>query len=356
MKFGYFIAQELHGGRDPATAVREALAEAQTAEAAGFSGVFVSEHHQARLRYLPAPVPLMFLLAAATTTVDVGAALLLMPLAHPVQVAEDLALLDHVSAGRVILGTGMGYLQDDFEAFGLPRAHAPSRLEESLEIVRRLWSEPSVTFYGRRYQLREVSLAVPPRTPGGPPIWVGGRSPAGAKRAARSGDAWVLDSIPRRQTFRPWYEVYLEVCARRGSAPKVAILRDGWLDLGTAADAAYRDAVLDAHRGKAAAGAYAVEPAIADLPPSALRFEQLAEDRWLIGSAAEIHAQLDRWEAELGVGYVLLRLRTRGQPPHAVVLDQLRAFGEVVIRQRQAGAAPAAEPTAWATKGGRAHG
>lgn len=333
MRFGYFIGQELQG-RDPATAVREAVAEAAAAEEAGFAGVFVSEHHQQALQYLPAPIPLMYLLAAATSTIDVGVAVLLLPLAQPTRVAEELALLDHVSDGRIILGVGMGYIQDDFDAFGRPRAEGPSRLEEGIDVIRRLWSEPSVSYYGRRYQLRDVSVMPPPLRPGGPPIWIGGRSVAGAKRAARSGDAWILDSIPRRQDFQAWYRVYRNVCEKRGRPPRSAILRDGWLYIGSREDADYREAVVTAHRSKIAAGAYDVDPEIAGRAADDVEFDDLAPDRWLVGSATEIHAQLDQWEAALGIEYVLLRFRTRGRPTHRPVLEQIRAFGEEIIAVR----------------------
>jgi len=165
MRFGYFIGQDVAPGGNPATVVCEALEEARAAEQAGFDGVFVSEHHGVAAGYLPGPIPLMYLLAGATSRVDVGAAVVLLPLAQPARVAEEIALLDHVSGGRVVLGLGAGYVRADFATFGVDPTGAGGRLEQGIEQLRGHWSG------GQLYP--------EPLTPGGPPLWIGG----GASRA-----------------------------------------------------------------------------------------------------------------------------------------------------------------------------
>lgn len=339
MKFGYFVGQELAASASPADAVREAVAEAVAAEEAGFDGVFVSEHHQAKAGYLPAPIPLMYLLASATTRIHVGSAVLLLSLAQPTRVAEEIALLDHTSHGRVIAGLGIGYIQDDFDAFGVDRRHGPSLFEEGVELLRRLWSEPTVDFFGKRYQLRNVSVLPRPLTPGGPPIWIGGRSLVGARRAARSGDAWLLDATPRLDLFREWYHAYRELALARGRSPSVGVLRDSWVDLGPRDDAVYREAVMAAHRAKIAGGVYDLDPLIAGRRPEEVTFDELARDRWLTGDGAAIRDELGRWRSALGIDWVLIRVRTRGRPGHELAVRQIRAFGETVIGPLRARAA-----------------
>jgi alkanesulfonate monooxygenase SsuD/methylene tetrahydromethanopterin reductase-like flavin-dependent oxidoreductase (luciferase family) len=334
VKFGYFIGQDVGPGGDPAAAVREAIAEAQAAEEAGFDGVFVSEHHGAASRYLPASIPLMYMLAAATERVDVGCAVLLLTLAQPTRVAEELALLDHVSGGRLIVGLGAGYVRDDFAAFGIDSERAGSRLEEALELVRRLWRGERVDFSGEHYRLAGASTYPPPLTEGGPPVWIGGRSRAGVRRAARTADTWVLDATPRRALFAPWHELYVEEAQRAGRPPRTAVLRDAWVEVGGSADGEYREAALAAHRAKLAAGVYAVDPEFAHRRPEDVTFDELARDRWLTGDAATIHEELDAWQAALGLEYALLRIRTRGRPRHELALEQIRVFADQVIARR----------------------
>lgn len=332
MRFGYLIGQDVGSGGDPAATVGEALAEARAAEAAGFSGVFVSEHHGASSAYLPA-MALLYLLAHETRRVDVGAAVLLLSLAQPARVAEEVALLDHVAGGRVVLGVGAGYQPQDFAAFGIPPDRPGTRMEEAVEILRSLWSGRELDHAGAAYRLRATTFP-PPLTPGGPPIWIGGRSVAGVRRAARIGDAWLLDATPTRPGFRPWHDHYVQACCAAGRPPRTAVLRDGWLDLGGRLDDEYRESVLASHQIKLAHGVYDVDRELARRVPSSVTFEDLARERWLTGNAEAIDRELGAWEDELGVDYVLLRVRSLGRPSHEAALAQIEAFGEQVIAPR----------------------
>jgi alkanesulfonate monooxygenase SsuD/methylene tetrahydromethanopterin reductase-like flavin-dependent oxidoreductase (luciferase family) len=337
VRFGYIVGQDVPSGGDPAAIVHEAVVEAKVAAEAGFDGVFVTEHHGAAMRYLPGSIPLMFLLAHAAPGIDIGAAVLLLSLAQPTRAAEELALLDHLTGGRVILGAGAGYLKADFDAFGVEQKGSGRLLDEALGIMRRLWNGETVDFDGRAVSLRGATIFPLPVQAGGPPIWIGGRSPRGVARAAEVGDVWVLDATPRRSLFLPWRELYLEELEARGRTPRTAILRDAWLSLGERLDEEYRAAALASHRAKIAAGVYHVDPKIADRAPESVGFDELAEERWLVGDAASIQSELDAWEDELGIDYVLLRFRTQGRPSHEAAVEQLRSFGEAVIAPRRNG-------------------
>lgn len=336
MKFGYIVGQDVPLEGDPARAVREALAEAEAAAASGFDGVFVTEHHGATLRYLPGSIPLMFLLAQTVPGLDVGSAVLLLSLSQPTRVAEELALLDHLTGGRVILGAGAGYMRGDFAAFGIEPRGRGRRLDEALDVITRLWREPSVAFEGETVTLRSASIHPRPLRLGGPEIWIGGRSERGVRRAAELGDAWVLDATPRRSLFAPWHALYREEIEARGKTPRTAILRDGWVSLDRRLDNEYRRAALAAHREKIALGVYSVDPRIAGREPESVSYEELAEERWLTGDPDDVDAELDAWESDVGVEYVLLRIRTSGRPSHEATLEQLGAFGEAVIAPRRA--------------------
>jgi alkanesulfonate monooxygenase SsuD/methylene tetrahydromethanopterin reductase-like flavin-dependent oxidoreductase (luciferase family) len=116
--------------------IDEVCAEAQLAEQVGFDAILIGEHHQHRDGFLPSPLIVSTAVAAHTQKIRVGTGILLLPLYHPVHVAEDAATLDIISNGRLILGVGMGYQACDFGAFGIPPIQRVSRMEEGIDIIR----------------------------------------------------------------------------------------------------------------------------------------------------------------------------------------------------------------------------
>ena len=148
MKFGiYSSIADPPAGEHLDRAVDEVIAEAQLAEEAGFDSCFFGEHHQDRDGFLPSPLIVATAVAASTRTLNVGTSVILLPLHHPVHLAEDVTTLDIVSKGRIILGVGLGYQPADFQAFGVPMSERVGRFEESLEIMRRSWSGEEFSFH-----------------------------------------------------------------------------------------------------------------------------------------------------------------------------------------------------------------
>lgn len=124
---------------------------------------------------------------------DVGTNMFILPLRHPVAVAEEFATIDHLSGGNVIAGFGMGYRDNEFESFGVPMDERVGRFEESVEIIRELWSGRTISYQGKHFQLDEQRISLEPVQPYGPKIWIGaGAHKTGARRAARLGDAWII--------------------------------------------------------------------------------------------------------------------------------------------------------------------
>jgi alkanesulfonate monooxygenase SsuD/methylene tetrahydromethanopterin reductase-like flavin-dependent oxidoreductase (luciferase family) len=122
-----------------------------------------------------------------------GTCVYLLPLRHPVLVAKMVATVDRLlGAGHLIFGVGVGgEFPPEYEACGIPLKERGGRMNESIALMRRLWSEPKVAHRGRHFSFGEIRMQPPPLTPGGPPIWVGGRAEAALKRAARLGDGWM---------------------------------------------------------------------------------------------------------------------------------------------------------------------
>jgi probable F420-dependent oxidoreductase len=132
--------------------------------------------------------------AARTRTMKLGTSIYVLPLRNPVLAAKELATLDYLSDGRMLLAVGVGDEDDRaYEACGVPKAERGARLDEALPLMRRLWEEPSVTHEGRFYQLHDVT--VDPKPPGPMPIWLGGRSEAAYRRLGRLCDGWLPSAI-----------------------------------------------------------------------------------------------------------------------------------------------------------------
>jgi probable F420-dependent oxidoreductase len=128
--------------------------------------------------------------AALTSGVALGISVLVMPLRSPVIVAKEVATLDRLSDGRVILGVGAGYVEPEFAFLSADFTRRGAAVEEGVAVVRALWSGNGAPFSGRSLTFSDHSFSPLPRRPGGPPIWVGGASPAALRRAAKIGDAW----------------------------------------------------------------------------------------------------------------------------------------------------------------------
>jgi alkanesulfonate monooxygenase SsuD/methylene tetrahydromethanopterin reductase-like flavin-dependent oxidoreductase (luciferase family) len=141
MKFGlYSSIANPPRGEHLDRCVDQVIAEAQLAEASGFDACFFGEHHQDKDGFLPSPLIVATAVAVQTRRLHVGTSVILLPLHHPVHVAEDVTTLDIVSKGRVILGVGVGYQATDFQAFGVPMEHRAGLFEEGVEIIRKCWS------------------------------------------------------------------------------------------------------------------------------------------------------------------------------------------------------------------------
>jgi len=160
-------------------------------ETLGFDSVWTGEH---MLFHGPVTDGLITLatFAGKTSRIQLGSAITLLPLRPPVVVAKAVSTLDVVSQGRFIFGVGVGgEFPKEFEACGVPMHERGRRANEAIEICRKLWTEDHVTYEGKIFQLRDVTMLPKPVQPGGPPIIVSGRSEAAIRRAARLGDGYM---------------------------------------------------------------------------------------------------------------------------------------------------------------------
>ncbi len=159
------------------------------AEDRGAVAAVFSQHHGADDGYLPSPIPLAAAVASRTTELQISVAALLLALYEPVKLAEDLAVVDLISRGRVSYVVGIGYRPEEFAMFGVDRRRRAALVEDRVTLLQRLWRGEEVDVDGRR-----VRVTPPPYTPGGPMLAYGGGTEAAARRAARLGLLFMAET------------------------------------------------------------------------------------------------------------------------------------------------------------------
>lgn len=201
----------------------EILEQVQWLDQLGCDLAWFTEHHFVDDGYLPSWVPVAGAMAAVTSHIRFGTDICLMPFNHPLRLAEDLAVLDNISGGRVELGLGMGYAPHEFRGFGLPVKNRVSLMNEGIEVLKQCFTGEKFSYHGKRWQFEDVQITPGYVQPGGPPLWIAAMSEAGALRAAHY-DTNFLPQGLKAESFDPWVQA-LENSGRKTSDKRVGIIR-----------------------------------------------------------------------------------------------------------------------------------
>jgi len=193
------------------------LRQLEAAQRAGMTYVMLGQHFLfPHSRWLQ-PIPLLArLVGELDPHVRIATSVLLAPLYHPVLLAEELATLDIVSGGRLVVGLGTGYMPEEFDAFGIPFEERVPRFEECIELMCTLWASDRVTFDGRFWQLRDVPVHLRPVQQPRPPLWIGALRAGGVRRAARLADGWLITPTATPDEIVSLMELFAAERARLG--------------------------------------------------------------------------------------------------------------------------------------------
>jgi probable F420-dependent oxidoreductase len=332
MKFGlYSSIANPPRGEHIERSIDEVIAEAQLAESCGFSSCFFGEHHQDRDGFLPSPLIVATAVAARTRTLRVGTSVILLPLHHPVHLAEDAITLDLVSKGRLVIGVGIGYQPSDFRAFSVPMDERLARFEESFEILRLCWSGEQFSFRGKHFELEDVTVLPRPYQKGGPPLWIGASIPAAARRAGRIADGFVGTPSTGMANAMALANLYKEAALEAKRPVHVIQMRDAWVaNTRAEAEQVYGPHVMQAYK-------YYWDNQLAEFRslPAGTPFtlENLAPDRLVVGDPELCVREFHRWQKATGAEEFLLRFRHAhsGGPAHEKIMEAIKLFGEKVI-------------------------
>jgi probable F420-dependent oxidoreductase len=305
----------------------ETLAECERAEAAGFDSIWLGEHHNNPVLY-PAPLVGLAAIAARTRSISLGTGVLLLPLYHPLMVAEEGAMVDVMSSGRLILGVGAGYAPEEFAAFGFSLKERGSRLEESAALLHRLWTEENVTHHGRHYRLDNATVTPRVIQQPRPPIWFGAWAEPAIRRAARLGDAWFVGPSANLSEIAPCARLYRSACMdTRRSEGEVSLFR-------------YVFVAGSTKEAMAAAGGPFIEAfermyfrwphPVVKRPAGQLTIERIAEDRIILGDPKTCVEEILRFQKALGAGHLVCRFSVPGIP-RAACEASLELFAHEVM-------------------------
>jgi alkanesulfonate monooxygenase SsuD/methylene tetrahydromethanopterin reductase-like flavin-dependent oxidoreductase (luciferase family) len=340
MQFGYFTLSDNHYADNRRSAnrfVADILDEALYAEELGLNSAWIGEHHFSTLGVLSCPDLLLAQVAARTQRIRLAPAVTVLPLHHPIRVAEQWATLDLLSGGRVDFAAGRGYDRREYAPFRVSFEDNQAIFEEGMEIVRRLWaSEEPVSHRGRHYQFDDV--AITPRPVQRPiPSYVASFSRPSIELAGRLGCNLIVAPFAAAMTFgglRQAADLYGETCVRHAQ-PVGRLMCSYFLHFAdTPAEEAAARARQIRYYKECVIAAFPGDPATA--PPTyryfieivdrlhKVRPEDLSENSVLLGSPAQVIDTLKKVEAA-GFAEVILYVNV-GLKPHQQVKDEMARF------------------------------
>jgi natural product biosynthesis luciferase-like monooxygenase protein len=343
MKFSVQLLLTLRETQTHGDVYAQALEETRLAEAVGFDAVWLAEHHFSAYGICPSLGVLAAALARETHRVRLGTSVVIAPFAHPLRIAEEWAMVDILSGGRLEFGLGRGYQPKEFVGLGISMEHTRERFDECMEVIRRAWTEEQVTFQGQFYQVPGVAVFPKPVQRPHPPLWTAAVSPDTYRLAAQRG--YKILTAP---SFTPWdilrknYDAYQETWRQaHGSAAGAEIAMNKIIYVADSSRRA-REELREPIRWFFATQAGLIADA-EGVPPAQYKFyrrvrenllaltdEQALDQAAIAGDAEEVADKIRAHHEALGITHFMGSF-SRGMVDQAAVLRSMRLFGEKVL-------------------------
>jgi alkanesulfonate monooxygenase SsuD/methylene tetrahydromethanopterin reductase-like flavin-dependent oxidoreductase (luciferase family) len=317
---------------DPKTAaltMDALIEEGVAAEKAGFHSLRVPDRHGRTDCYFPSALQLLTVLARETERVALGAFALVNTLYPPMLVAEQCAVIDNLSRGRLYMAWARG--KDYWKFFGIPEERLLGRFLENIGVIERAYGGERFAWHVNFYDVEDALLTPQPYQSPRFPFWGAGQTASAIERCARFAEAWACNDLPFHvDTWRKQADAYRTAAAAAGKKPFIVLGRDGWVaDSYERAIEEFGHLYLDQMRTKVAArGGFPGFPEM-DTP------DQVTADsihpHVVMGSAQQCIERLEFYEEELGVDYLSIRLRLSDGPSFEATREQITRFGEEVV-------------------------
>lgn len=337
-------------GATHASAIADELQLIRAADALGFDTVWLREHHFTDYGFLPNTMTMAAHVAALTERVRIGTAVITIPLHHPVRVAEEVALADVLSGGRIDVGIGRGYQSVEFEAFGVPLSEARARTDEAIELLRALWTQDSVHHEGR-WSLNGVGIQPKPLQAPHPPLYYASVNVDSISHYAAQGIPFIVDSTVRTSQLEVLADLWRTTARANGhdvdSAELVAV-RYVWLD---DTDASARVHVAESPKvtslatdtrirpvdrdGRVAAGYEYWEKGWHGRDLDYYSHDADWDDRWVAGDVDRVVSQIEHLDS-IGIRNVCCVFGLSATPPAPeVVVERMGRFARDVMPRFQ---------------------
>jgi alkanesulfonate monooxygenase SsuD/methylene tetrahydromethanopterin reductase-like flavin-dependent oxidoreductase (luciferase family) len=327
-KVGLYMGTQFPPGTDVSAALKDMSEQVQVARRSGFASLWVPHHYVTHPMQMLAPVPTLSYLLREAEGMTIGTNILIMPLLHPVHVAEDAVTLDLMSGGRYVLGIGVGYRDSEFQTFNVPLKERAQRMDESIQIMRRLWTEDKITHRGSHFRINDLGIGLKPLSKGGPPIWLAAVVDAAVRRAARLGDAWLITNFAHLSVLVPQMAMYRNLLAETGKEfpAEAPITRECYVGSTHANALAECKAALEYKYG--AYSSWGLDKQSKGAESFAQPFEEFVKDRFIIGDKAFVKDEIQRYHALLGVNHFIMRVQWPGLE-QTKALNTITALGEI---------------------------
>jgi alkanesulfonate monooxygenase SsuD/methylene tetrahydromethanopterin reductase-like flavin-dependent oxidoreductase (luciferase family) len=289
------------------------------AEELGYESAFMASHHVQPDGFCPSPLVAMAGAAAVTGRMRIGTGILLLPLYAPLKLAEDVAVLDNLSGGRVVFGVAPGYVNEEFAAHGVPREERHARFEEALDLITTAWAGERFSFAGSFFTVPECEVTPTPLQQPHPPIWYGVSGRRSLGRAARRG--CVVLASPRHglAELKEQYAVYEQACREAGTTiGERPVMREVFVaETATRAEELAAPAVTylfrELYGAKSAAGdrVLRTDEGAVVTDTSMVDFDHF-KSRYVIGDPDFAIRELKRYEDELGATEIICWMHVPG--------------------------------------------
>jgi alkanesulfonate monooxygenase SsuD/methylene tetrahydromethanopterin reductase-like flavin-dependent oxidoreductase (luciferase family) len=304
------------------------LEQGMVAESRGFDMLWVQEHHSAGAMY-PAPLTALAALAGRTQRIGLGTNMLLLPLYHPLRVAEEGAMVDALSGGRLRLGVSAGYSPVDLQAFDVPANERGRRMRGGLQLIRAVWTGEHEALGDRFSHLSGFTLFPKPVQQPAPPIYVGATVDTAIRRAARLGDEFIISTTQRIGDIPRMLSVYHEELRKSGRDPGVKVTVLNRIVHVVPDRAAKQEAIhFFGERFLRLYDAWGHQN-VTGLDHAARSLAQVSQEHFIIGEMAEC-VELIAQYAALGIGEIAC-LMNFGGPDLGTVERSMRLFAERVM-------------------------
>ena len=222
-----FGMHEMSGSSKAADIYDQHLYEAQLAEELGYHSYYIIEHQNSHVGQITAPSVYLCAVAQRTSKLRIGVMIYQLPFYNPIRLAEEAAMLDHLSHGRLEFGTGIGVAEHEFIRWNLPFSERQKMSSEALEIIVKAWTQDEVTYNGQYWQYDEALPVPKPYQKPHPPIWVGAHSPASLEYAAKN-NYNVSQNIDVDSVIAEKFDYFRKVwreCGHTGPMPRTFLMR-----------------------------------------------------------------------------------------------------------------------------------